>query len=481
MPYRDLQDFIEALDKKGLLRRIRTEVSQDLEISEIADRTVKAGGPALVFENVRGHTVPVAINLFGTLERMALALDVPSLDRLSDRLGQLIALAANPPAGGFLEKIKALPKLVEAAGLLPKSVDGGICKEVILKGDRVDLEAFPVLKCWPLDGGRFITFPLVFTLDPETGRRNVGTYRMQVYDKRTTGMHMHWHKDGARHLRKAKAPLQAAVAIGCDPAMCFSATLPLPPDVDEALFAGLIRQEATRLTRAETVEIEVPANAEIILEGTIDPAETRREGPFGDHTGYYSPEDDFPVFRVRTVTRRSRPVYHAILVGRPPQEDAFLGAAIERLMLPLLKLHIPEVVDYHLPFEGIFHNLMLVSIRKEYPGHARKVMHAIWGLPQAMFTKCIVVLDEDVDVRDPREVCWKVLNHIDPERDIEFVMGPVDILDHASRLPGYGSHMGIDATRKLPGEGFHRRWPDETRMSPEVKALVDRKWKDLGI
>ncbi len=481
MPYRDLQHFIGELDRKGLLRRVRAEVSRDLEITEITDRTVKAGGPALLFENVQGHSIPVAINLFGSRERMALALDATSLDRLPDRLGELLALATSPPTGGFLEKLKTIPRLMEAASFLPKSVEGGPCKEVVLRGDQVDLEALPVLKCWPGDAGRFITFPLVFTLDPETGKRNVGTYRMQVYDARTTGMHFHWHKDGARHLRKAGAPLQAAAVIGSDPAMCFAATLPLPPDVDEVLFAGLVRQEGTRLTKCETLDLEVPANAEIVLEGTIDPAERRREGPFGDHTGYYSPEDDFPVFRVRALTRRAKPVYHATVVGRPPQEDGFIGLAIERLMLPLLRFQVPEIVDYHLPMEGVFHNLMLVSIRKQYPGHARKVMHAIWGMHQAMFTKCIVVLDEDVDVHDYREVCWKALNHIDPERDVEFAMGPVDILDHASRLPGYGSHLGIDATRKLPGEGFDRPWPDEIRMSPEVRALVDRKWKDLGL
>jgi 4-hydroxy-3-polyprenylbenzoate decarboxylase len=481
MPYRDLQHFLEALEEKRLLRRIRTEVSQDLEIAEITDRTTRAGGPALLFENVKGHSMPVAINLFGSEERMALALEVGSLPQLADRLGALMALAMNPPTGGFIEKIKALPKLMEAASFLPRKVSGGMCKDVVLKGDQADLGKLPVLKCWPQDGGRFITYPLVFTYDPETGRRNVGTYRMQVYDGRTTGMHFHWHKDGARHLRKSKAPLQVAVAIGCDPALCFAATLPLPPDVDECLFAGVIRQEGVRLTPAETVEIDVPANAEIVLEGAIDPAERRREGPFGDHTGYYSLQDEFPVFRVQAITRRAKPVYHTTLVGPPPQEDGFIGAAIERLMLPLMKLQLPELVDYHMPVEGVFHNLMIVSIRKQYPGHARKVMHAIWGLGQAMFTKVILVVDEDVNVHDPREVCWKALNHIDPERDFEFVLGPVDILDHASRLAGLGSHVGIDATKKEPGEGFTRRWPDEIRMSPEVKALVDRKWKDLGI
>ena len=481
MPYRDLQEFIQALDDRRLLRRVKTEVSAKLEIAEITDRVSKAGGPGLLFEKVQGHAMPVAINLFGTKERMALALDVENLDRLADRLGNLLALAMNPPTGGFMEKIKALPKLMEAASFLPKKVDGGMCKDVVLKGDQVDLNRLPVLTCWPQDGGPFITYPLVFTYDPETGRRNVGTYRMQVYDGRTTGMHFHWHKDGARHLRKSKTPLQVAVAIGCDPAMCFAATLPLPPDVDECLFAGIIRQEGTRLTRAETVDIDVPANAEIVLEGTVDPQERRREGPFGDHTGYYSLEDDFPVFRVQAMTHRKNPVYHTTIVGTPPQEDGWIGMAIERLMAPLMRMQLPELVDYHMPIEGVFHNLMIVSIHKHYPGHARKVMHTIWGLGQAMFTKMIVVVDHDVNVHDYREVAWKALNHVDPERDFEFVLGPIDILDHASRLAGYGSHVGIDATTKTPGEGFTRRWPDEIKMTPEIRALVDKKWKDYGL
>lgn len=481
MPFRDLQHFIEALDQRGMLKRIKTEVSRDLEIAEITDRVSKAGGPGLLFENVQGHSMPVGINLFGSKERMALALDVENLDKLTERLGSILALAMNPPGGGFLDKLKTLPKLMELASFMPKTVSGGQCKDVILKGEQATLDRFPILKCWPQDGGRFITFPLVFTYDPETGKRNVGAYRMQVYDGRTTGMHFHWHKDGARHLRKSKTPLQVAVAIGSDPALCFAATLPLPPDVDECLFAGLVRQESTKLVRAETVEIDVPANAEIVLEGTVDPVERRREGPFGDHTGYYSLDDEFPVFRINCITHRAKPVYHTTIVGTPPQEDGYIGYAIERLMQPLMKMTIPELVDYHLPIEGVFHNLMIVSIRKTFPGHARKVMHTIWGLGQAMFTKCIVVVDEDVNVHDYREVAWKALNHIDPQRDIEFSLGPIDILDHASRLMGYGSHMGIDATTKTAGEGFTRRWPDVITMSPEIKALVDRKWKDLGL
>ena len=481
MPYADLREFLKTLEEKKLLRRIQTEVSQDLEITEITDRTTKSGGPALLFENVKGHTVPLAINLFGSNERMALALDVESVERLPSRLTKFLDMAFNPPSGGFLEKIKTLPKLMEAASFLPKKVKTGPCKEVILKGDQVDLDKFPILKCWPQDGGRFITFPLVFTHDPETGKRNCGAYRMQVYDKRTTGMHFHRHKDGARHHRKSKEPMQVAVAIGSDPATCFSATLPLPPDVDEILFAGLIGQQGVKMVKCETVDVEVPANAEIVLEGTIAPNELRREGPFGDHTGYYSLEDDFPVFHVNTITHRKNPIYHSIIVGRPVQEDDFMGYAIERLFLPLMRLTLPELVEYHMPFEGIFHNLMIVSIRKQYPGHARKVMHSIWGLPQAMFTKCIVVVDEDVDVHDTREVVWKALNHIDPERDIEFALGPIDILDHSSRLPGYGSHMGIDATKKWKDEGFTRPWPDEIRMTPEIRAMVDKKWNHLGI
>ncbi|MBI2899230.1 MAG: menaquinone biosynthesis decarboxylase [Planctomycetes bacterium] len=481
MPFRDLQHFLEALEERRLLRRVKTEVSQDLEISEITDRTIKAGGPALLFERVAGHSIPVAINLFGTNERMALGLDVDSLDKLPDRLGQLLALATNPPKGGFLDKVKMLPKLMEAASFLPKNVSGGMCKDVVLKGDHVDLDRFPILKCWPQDGGRFITFPLVFTFDPESGKRNVGCYRLQVFDRRTTAAHFHWHKDAARHVRRSKERMQVAVAIGSDPATCFAATLPLPPDMDEILFAGVIRQEGVPLTKCETLDIAVPANAEIVLEGWIDPAERRTEGPFGDHTGYYSLRDEFPVFHVECVTHRKNPVYHTIIVGPPPQEDGPMGYAIERLFLPLMKMNLHELVDYHLPPEGVFHNLMIVSIRKQYPGHARKAMHAIWGMGQAMFTKCVVVVDEDVDVHDLREVCWKALNHIDPERDFEFVQGPVDILDHASRLPGYGSHVGIDATRKWPGEGFARPWPDEVVMAPDVKALVDRKWKEYGL
>ncbi len=481
MSFPDLQEFLRELERVGELKRVTAEVSQDLEITEINDRAVKAGGPALLFTNVKGHSIPVAINLFGSKKRTALSLGADDIENLPERLQTLIQFATTPPKGGLIDKLKTLPKLFDISTMLPKHVNDGACKEVVWRGPQVNLNRFPILKCWPDDAGRFITFPMVFTHDPSSGKRNVGCYRMQVFDERTTGMHFHPHKDGARHLRGAKGRMEVAVAIGADPAMCFAATCPLPPDVDEALFAGVVRGEGTRLVKAETVDIDVPANAEIVLEGWIDPQERRVEGPFGDHTGYYSLADEFPVFHIEAVTHRKSPVYHTIVVGPPVQEDCFLGYAIERLFLPLMKMQLHEVVDYHMPFEGVFHNLMIVSIKKQFPGHARKVMHAIWGLPQAMFTKCIIVVDEDVDVHDYRELTWKALNHIDPERDIEFVMGPIDILDHSSRLAGLGSHMGIDATTKWPGEGFTRPWPPEVKMSPEMKAIVEKKWGSLGL
>lgn len=486
MPFSDLQDFIRHLESKNEIRRIKVPVSQDLEIAEITDRVTKSYGPALLFENVTGHTMPVAINLFGTKERMALGLDVGSLDKLPELLTEFISMAMDPPkATNFLEKLKLLPKLAEIANFMPKQVNDGICKEVIWKEDKVDLNKFPILKCWPEDGGRYITYPLVFTHDPVSRKRNCGTYRLQVVDSKSTMMHFHPHKDAARHFRKAQEAgaerLEIACVIGSDPAMCFSSVLPLPPDMDEVLFAGLVKRDGMKMVKCETLDIQVPANAEIVLEGYLDTKELRLEGPFGDHTGYYSLEEKFPVFHVQCITQRKNPVYHTTIVGVPPQEDAYIGYAIERLLLPVMKLHLPEIVDYYMPPEGCFNNLMIVSIKKQYPGHGRKVMHAIWGLGQAMFTKCIVVVDEDIDVHNTAEVVWRALANIDPQRDIEFVMGPLDILDHASRGLCYGSKIGIDATRKVSDEGFTRRWPDVIRMSPEIKAIVDKKWSELGL
>ncbi len=480
MAYRDLRAFITALERAGELRRITAEVDPVLEVTEVTDRVSKRGGPALLFERPKGASMPLLINAFGSPRRMALALEVETLDALAGDLQALLDLKAPE---GFLDKLRLLPKLQELAGVFPKLVKDGPCKEVIVR-ENPSLAGIPVLQCWPQDAGRYLTFPLVFTKDPETGVRNCGTYRMQVFDERTTAMHWHIQKGGAAHHRKAKRQgrrIEVGVAIGADPAVCFAATLPLPEGIDEMLVAGFIRKQPVELTRCETVDVEVPANAEIVLEGYVDPEELRREGPFGDHTGFYSLADDYPVFHLTTLTRRQQPIYHTTIVGRPPMEDCHMAAAIERLFLPLLKKQLPEIVDLHMPFEGIFHNLVLVSIDKQYPGHARKVMHALWGLGQAMVSKVIVVLERDVNVRDYSEVAWKALNHIDPERDIEFVLGPVETLDHASRLPKYGSKMGVDATRKWPEEGFTRPWPDAIVMDEDTQRLVDRRWREYGL
>jgi 4-hydroxy-3-polyprenylbenzoate decarboxylase len=482
MPYTDLRDFISALDQAGELARIPFEVDPVLEITEFADRSVKRGGPALLFEKPKGSKVPVLMNAFASLRRMALALEVDSIEEIAARVSGVLEMQRPE---GLIGKLKMLPKLAELGSFFPKTVSGGPCKEVVLR-PGFSLLDYPILHCWPQDGGRFITLPLVFSKNPDTGKRNCGMYRMQVYDERTAGMHWQTHKQGAEHYRRLAARgestrLDVAVAIGADPATIFSAVLPLPPDLDEMLLAGFLRGEAVEMVKCETCDLEVPAQAEIVLEGYVELGELRREGPFGDHTGFYSLEDDYPVFHLTCITQRQAPIYAATIVGPPPMEDYFMGHAIERIFLPLLRLQLPEIRDISMPAEGVFHNLMLVSIRKSYAGHARKVMHAIWGMGQAMFTKCIVVVDEDVNVQDAREVAWKALNHIDPQRDIEFVLGPVDSLDHSSRLPNYGSKMGIDATRKCPQEGFTRPWPDAIRMSDDVVRRVDELWKKAGL
>ena len=479
MTLRHVSDLLDRLRSRGDLATIGERVSPILEITEIADRAVKSGGPALLFENVEGSDVPVAINLFASRERMLDALGIGSYAAWEEKLDLL--LDPKPPEG-ILGKLSALPRLADLAAAFPKTVKTAPCQEVVETGDAVDLGKLPILQCWPGDAGRFITMPLVITRDPATGRSNVGMYRMQVFDRNTTGMHWQKHKDGAGQARgyaREGRRMEVAAAIGGDPATIFSAIAPLPPGISELLFAGFLRGEPVPVVRGRTVDVMVPAEAEIVLEGWVDPRETRREGPFGDHTGFYSLDDDFPVFHVTAVTRREKPIYVTTIVGRPPMEDGFMGEAVERLFLPLVRKTIPDVVDMALPVEGIFHNLMIVSIDKRYPGQARKVMHAIWGTGQMMFTKVIVVVDAGTNVHDPAEVAWKALNHIDPERDFEFALGPIDELDHASREPCFGSHVGIDATRKLPAEGFHRRWPDEIVMSAEIRERVDRLWSRM--
>jgi 4-hydroxy-3-polyprenylbenzoate decarboxylase len=412
---------------------------------------------------------------------MEIALGVDSVDTVARRIAEYLEMRMPE---GLIGKLKMLPKLAEMGSFFPRVVSRGPCHDVV-KRDNFSLLDYPILKCWPEDGGRFITLPMVFSRNPDTGKRNCGCYRLQVYDERTTGMHWQTHKQGAEHYRRLESHgrkrMEVAVAIGADPASMYSSILPLPPDLDEMMIAGFLRGSPVEMVKCASVDLEVPAQSEIVLEGYVELGELRTEGPFGDHTGYYSLEDQYPVFHVTCITQRKDPIYATTIVGPPPMEDYYMGKAIERIFLPLMRLQLPEIRDISMPAEGIFHNLMLVSIRKSYPGHARKVMHAIWGLGQAMFTKCIVVVDEDVDVQDNREVAWRALNCIDPERDIEFVRGPVDSLDHASRLPDYGSKMGVDATRKWPQEGFTRPWPGLIRMSPEVKRKVDELWKRAGL
>ncbi|MFL6429149.1 MAG: UbiD family decarboxylase [Acidobacteriaceae bacterium] len=546
MAYHDLRDWIAQLDRAGELRRIREEVDPVLEIAEITDRVSKAGrkggvqayapgGPALLFERVKGYPgATVLMNQFGSQRRMEMALETSSLDEIAGRIQTLMEMKSPE---GMLGKLKMLPTLAELGKYFPKVIAArqAACKQIIHR-DNFNVLDFPVLQCWPMDGGRFITLPLVVTRDPLHGKRNMGMYRMQVYDGQTTGMHWQRQKVAAEHFRErlrmaaesnatgsvaaaridmmaataggstraatsvstraatsvAGMPavmtsdlrgerMEVAVAIGTDPATTFSAIVPAPPEVEEYIIAGFLRQAPVELVQCETVDLQVPAHAEIVLEGYVELGEMRAEGPFGDHTGFYTLPDDYPVFHITCITHRKDPIYASTIVGKPPMEDAWMGLAVERIFLPLIRLSAPEIVDIYLPPEAVFHNLMIVSIRKSYAGQARKVMSAIWSLGQAMFTKCIMVVDEDCDVHDIAEVTLRVANNIDPERDIQFTLGPIDSLDHASRLPNYGSKMGIDATRKWAAEGFSRPWPPMIEMDAATKARVDTIWRKLGL
>ncbi len=483
MHFKDIRQFIEFLDERGDLKRITAMVDSDLEITEITDRTIKSGGPALLFENVAGSDASVAINLMGTHQRTAWALGVENIDDLASRVRKLLGLAQGPPSG-LMGKVRALGDLVSVARTQPKIVRRAPCQDVVVTEEDVDLNILPALKCWPDDAGRYITLPLVVSRDPESGRRNVGIYRMQIFDRNTTGMHWQTHKGGAHHYRVGESQrlqkLEVAVALGGDPTAIWSGSMPLPPDMDEFTIAGLIREEPVELVKCKTVDLEVPAHAEYVLEGYVTPGELRPEGPFGDHTGYYSPAEDYPVFHVTTITHRKNPIYPTTMVGRPPTEDFFMGKAAERIMLPILQMALPEIVDMNMPAEGAFHNLLIVSMRKEYPGHAQKVMHALWGMGLLMLTKTIIVVDHDVNVQDPSEVAWRVTNNINPATDISFAEGPIDDLDHATPIPKFGSKMGIDATAKGITDGRSREWPPDIVMSEEIKTLVDHRWKEYG-
>ena len=486
----NLRAFIGAIDAAGDLRRVSHAVSTRLEITEIADRVMKSpgGGPALLFEhpaldNGRASDIPVAVNLFGSGARMALALGVERLDEVGERISELLNLKVPE---GLLAKLAMLPRLAELAKFPPKSIAGRPpCQEIVLRGEEVDLRRFPVPVCWPEDGGPYITLPGVITRDPATGTRNVGMYRIQVMGPRVVAMHWQRHKVGAAHWRamaERRETMPVAIALGGDPASIYAASAPLPPSIDEFLFAGFLRKEPVRLAKAITSDLDVPAEAEIVLEGYVDPAEALViEGPFGDHTGFYSLADLYPQVHISAVTMRSEPIWPHTIVGRPPMEDFWLGHATERIFLPLLKLTLPEVVDYHMPAEGIFHNLVFVSIDKQYPGQAYKVMNGLWGQGLMSLAKVIVVVDKDVNVRDPQEAWWVALNNIDPERDTRFTRGPIDVLDHSSRGFTYGSKMGIDATKKWKEEGFDRDWPERIVMDADTKRRVDAMWQELGI
>jgi 4-hydroxy-3-polyprenylbenzoate decarboxylase len=477
MPYDSLRDFVEALDRTGQLHRIESAVDPKLEISEITNRVVKRGGPALLFTNVRGSQFPVLTNQFGTRRRMAMALGVDTLDEAGDRIRKLLDLSLPESA---MEKIGKLLALAPLAAALPKTVSSGSCQDVVM--DKPDLTQLPVLTTWPLDAGPFITLPLVVTKDPKSGRFNVGMYRMQVYGAAETAMHWQRHKQGKAHARAWGDRIPVAVAIGSDPVLTYAATAPLPPVVDEYLFAGLLRGKPVKLVPCKTVDLKVPADAEFVLEGYVDNTDVRTEGPFGDHTGVYSLADQYPTFHVQCMTHRRNPIYPATVVGKPPMEDAWLGKATERIFLPLLQMVVPEIVDMNLPVEGGFQNLAIVSIRKAYPGQGKKVMNALWGLGHMMMlTRVLIVVDEDVDVQDPRTVAWFVLNNLDAAHDVVMMPGPVDDLDHGSYTPALGVKIGVDATRKTAAEGYTREWPPDMIMDDATRELVEGRWKEYGL
>jgi 4-hydroxy-3-polyprenylbenzoate decarboxylase len=475
-PAASLRDWISLLEGENELVRVDVEVDPRLEVTEIVDRTIKSDGPALLFTNPKSRH-PLLINQFGTERRMCMAFDAPSLDAVARKLEDVLEMQ---PPQGLAEKVRGLKKLKSIADSLPKTTRSGPAQEVILTGEEIDLGLLPVQTCWPGDAGPFITLPAVITKDPQTGVRNVGMYRMQVLDERTTAMHWQIHKDGRMDYLAADGRLDVAVALGLDPVTTYSASAPLPKHIDELMLAGFLKGEPVELVRCKTVDLEVPANAEIVLEGYVQKDDLTAEGPFGDHTGYYTGVEPFPVFHVTAMTMREGAVYPSIVVGKPPQEDAWLGKATERIFLPAVKMTVPEIVDYDLPVAGAFHNCVIVSIRKRFPGHAQKVMHALWGLGMLSLSKSIVVVDEHVNVHDYEEVFFYVTANVDPKRDVLLTEGPLDHLDHAPTLQFYGGKLGIDATAKGTQEGT-REWPTEIEMSDEIKSLVDSRWGEYGL
>jgi len=477
MAFRDLRDWLDRLRAEGELHEVTAEVDPHLEVTEIADRLVKSGGgPALLFTNVKGSSHPLLINQFATERRMCMAFGVDRLDDLGDRVQSVLEMT---PPQGMLDKIRALGKLKSLADSRPKTVRSGPCQEIVM--ETPSLDGLPIMTCWPNDGGPFITLPAVITSDPRTGMRNVGMYRIQKFDSRTAALHWQIHKDAAADWRGMGERMEVAVALGLDPVTAYSASAPLPKHVDEFMLAGFLRGEPVELVKGRTVDLEVPARAEIVIEGYVEKGELRDEGPFGDHTGYYTPVEPFPVLHVTAVTMRRDAIYPSIVVGVPPSEDVWLGKATERLFLPAIRMTMPEVVDYDLPVAGAFHNLAIVSIRKAFPMHARKVMHAIWGTGLMSLTKGIVVVDEHVDVHDYTQVMWQVGANVDPARDVVLSEGPLDHLDHAPSRQFFGGKIGFDATAKWESEGYAREWPEAIEMSDRIRDLVTQKWPEYGI
>ncbi len=486
MTYKSLKEFITRLESEGELVRITEPVSPILEIAEITDRVSKSpeGGKALLFENVEGSAMPVLINAFGSWRRIRMALGVSSLENIAREIERYLKIA--PPAT-LIDKAKLLPMLLQAAKFPPKIVPAkqASCQEVVITGDQVDLDRIPILQCWPNDAGRFITYPIVINRSLDQSIRNVGLYRMQVFDKQTTAMHWHIHKDGAHFFheyQKANKRMEVAVALGADPATCYAASAPLPYGIDEFLLAGFIRKKPVPLVKCKTIDLEVPAHAEIVLEGYIDPAEMWLEGPFGDHTGYYSQDGDYPVFHVTAITHRKNPVYLTTIVGIPPQEDFYLGKATERIFLPLLRTQLPEIVDMNMPLEGVFHNCVIVSIEKRYPMQARRIMTTLWGMGQMSFVKTIIAVDADVDVQNEAEILKLLLNEVDLEQDLFFSEGILDVLNHASDQALYGSKLGIDATRKIDGEPPRKILQNKTQPPDSgITEQIKEKFSEVNI
>lgn len=481
MAYADLREFLRDLERDGDLHRVRAPVDPHLEVTEIVTRVVRAGGPALLFEHPTAGDMPLAMNVFGTERRMARALGAGDLDEIGERIREL--LRPEVPHG-FAGMREALGKLGALRALPPKTVRSGACQQVVLTGDAVDLYRLPAVQAWPQDGGAFLNLGLTHTRHPETGARNLGMYRLQRHDRRTVGMHWQIHKDSNAHHAVAERRgerLPVAIAFGCPPHVTYAASAPLPAEIDEYLFAGFLAGSRVELVDCKTVPLQVPAQAQVVLEGWLEPGERRPEGPFGDHTGFYTPVEPFPALTVECLTMQRDPVFQSIVVGRPPQEDGPIGKATERIFLPLLQLTIPEIVDYDLPVEGVFHNCAIVSIDKRYPKQAHKVMNAVWGAGLLSLTKLVVVVDADCDVHDYREVAWRAFGNVDYAHDLLLTSGPVDHLDHAAYQQFWGGKAGIDATRKLPEEGYPRGWPSALVQDPDVVARVDRRWAELGL